>query len=940
LTHLFFIHIFEPKYFNHFLMKKILFFSMALIMGLVMSGGSCTPDATLVYAISVTPATLSFGSLVTGYATPATQTVTVTNTGTGPVKLSSLPSVPGWTLTPTTPPYFTGTALASGAKATFTIRPNTGLTVGTHTPTITITGSNSTSGTVKPTFTVTAAPVKTASVGTQIGVMTEGESDVVTFTVTTTNITNASYPVTVNNRPTGVTASSNITITGGTGTLTLTGSATTAANTYATLTLTIDGVTTEPFTLSILAAGVPTYTISASSLTSFGSLTTPYTQPAAQTVTITNTGTGSVTLTQPTSTDYLIGTLSTTTLATNGDTATFTVQPKAGLAVGNYDETITITGTGGATATATVNVSFTVTAALTYTISATPNNPSFGSLAEGYTSPSAQTITITNTGTGSVTLNTLPSVSNYTLVAGASYTTPLTPGATTDFTVQPNAGLTTGSYNPTFNVTGSGSASVTISPTFTVTPISKTVTVGTQSDPLIAVKGGTVTFQVTVTNIANGSTGSIEWFTDATGSTPRATPSGITQSVSNVALGEAVVTLIAAANFVTPNSYYFKVTIDGATSAVTTFTASPAFAGGVGTIADPYQIATAAQLALFAELVNGNVSPYRNANYILTADIDLGDYSTGTGWTPIGNSDYSFYSVFDGNHKTISGLYINDGTLENAGLFFRIEGATCVVKNLHLVGVDITADRLIGGLAGCIQSNARIINCSVSGAVRSLSGEPDQRVGGLVGFLSNSSITNCYSNATVSGKNYIGGIVGYFFSGSSVINCYSSATVSGITGIGGIAGMSGGSISNCYATGAVISSGNQAGGIVGAVATGCKIENCAALNPSVKATGSPGRIASYDNGDTFSGNLAWDDMGTDGGIAFPSVSGDTSVNGEDLTAANAKLQTTTWDGASSKLKWPFGSTDASPWKWGGGSYPLPILWWQTAAPVALPTHLQ
>ena len=105
----------------------------------------------------------------------------------------------------------------------------------------------------------------------------------------------------------------------------------------------------------------PTYIISASTITSFGSLTAGYSQPAAKTVTVTNSGTGEVTLTQPTATNYEIGALSATTLAA-GATATFTVRPKAGLAVGTYNETITINGTNGAKAT--VSAAFTVTPAL------------------------------------------------------------------------------------------------------------------------------------------------------------------------------------------------------------------------------------------------------------------------------------------------------------------------------------------------------------------------------------------------------------------------------------------------------------------------------------------------------------------------------------------------------------------------------------------------
>jgi len=102
-----------------------------------------------------------------------------------------------------------------------------------------------------------------------------------------------------------------------------------------------------------------TYMISASALASFGSLQMTYVQPEAQTVTITNTGLASITLTQPTAMNFDIGELSTTTLAASGDITTFTIRPKANLSIGVYDETITISGCNEASVT--VNVSFEVT---------------------------------------------------------------------------------------------------------------------------------------------------------------------------------------------------------------------------------------------------------------------------------------------------------------------------------------------------------------------------------------------------------------------------------------------------------------------------------------------------------------------------------------------------------------------------------------------------
>ena len=206
------------------------------------------------------------------------------------------------------------------------------------------------------------------------------------------------------------------------------------------------------------------YAISASTPASFGSLHAPYTQPAAQTVTITNTGTGSVTLTQPSATNYDIGALSTLTLATNGETATFTVRPKAGLVIGTYNETITIRGSNNTSAT--VSVSFSVTAAPTYIISASTLT-SFGSLQTPYTPPVAQTVTITNNGTGAVTL-TQPAATNYDIGA-LSITTLASNGQTATFAVRPKAGLSAGTYNETIDISGNNGASATVEVSFSVT---------------------------------------------------------------------------------------------------------------------------------------------------------------------------------------------------------------------------------------------------------------------------------------------------------------------------------------------------------------------------------------------------------------------------------------------------------------------------------------
>ncbi|PKM67731.1 MAG: hypothetical protein CVU95_06545 [Firmicutes bacterium HGW-Firmicutes-2] len=125
-----------------------------------------------------------------------------------------------------------------------------------------------------------------------------------------------------------------------------------------------------------VAAVSQTYNMTASALTVFDSQTVGYASaPVAQTVTITNTGNQAITLTEPATTNassnYDIGTLSTTTLDVSG-TATFTVQPKTGLTVGPYSETINIAGTNSSATS--VAAQFTVIAASSGNTSTSKNN--------------------------------------------------------------------------------------------------------------------------------------------------------------------------------------------------------------------------------------------------------------------------------------------------------------------------------------------------------------------------------------------------------------------------------------------------------------------------------------------------------------------------------------------------------------------------------------
>ena len=197
------------------------------------------------------------------------------------------------------------------------------------------------------TLTVQAKPAPVSVTGVSLDKATlelyTGDTATLTATVEPDNATNKA--VTWESSDTTV-----ATVQDGTVTAVKAGEATITATTQ-------DGGKTDTCTVTVTDK---TYKISADTTAiDFGSAYTGYAQPAAQTVTITNDGNQPLTLTQPASTNrFEVGTLSKTELAV-GETATFTVQPKAGLSAGTYSDTITVSDTNN-NVTVTIPASFTV----------------------------------------------------------------------------------------------------------------------------------------------------------------------------------------------------------------------------------------------------------------------------------------------------------------------------------------------------------------------------------------------------------------------------------------------------------------------------------------------------------------------------------------------------------------------------------------------------
>jgi hypothetical protein len=169
-----------------------------------------------------------------------------------------------------------------------------------------------------------------------------------------------------------------------------------------------------------------------------------------------------------------------------------------------------------------------------------------------------------------------------------------------------------------------------------------------------------------------------------------------------------------------------------------------------------YVISNHDQLAGLATLVNNCIN-FAGKTIHLGADIDLDaygkDYNDGKGWIPIGNPNAVFSGTFNGNGRTIRGLFINDPDRDNAGLFGAVSGG--MITRVEVVDANITAGNNTGAIVGSFD-NGIIANCLASGSVTG-----NSKVGGIVGSIVAGDIKNCFSGVVVSGTQVVGGVFGH-----------------------------------------------------------------------------------------------------------------------------------------------------------------------------------
>lgn len=220
-------------------------------------------------------------------------------------------------------------------------------------------------------------------------------------------------------------------------------------------------------------------------------------------------------------------------------------------------------------------------------------------------------------------------------------------------------------------------------------------------------------------------------------------------------------------------------------------------------------------------------------------------------WEPIGNNEIGRYfsGTFDGLGSTINNLYINNNESEKEyqALFGVVKGGT--IQNVTVSNASINSNsNYTSAVVGSIENiiikgdikKGIVKKCQVLGG--SISGA--EYVGGIVADVKNSSLVDqCKNTSLISGTTRVGGIVANVQDNNSIIQ--NSCNEGGINGtadyIGGIVSDNFGKVYNCYNT-AIITGSNKVGGIVGC-------ENSAAI---IQGSYNVGKI----NGTSYYGSIS------------------------------------------------------------------------------------
>ena len=240
---------------------------------------------------------------------------------------------------------------------------------------------------------------------------------------------------------------------------------------------------------------------------------------------------------------------------------------------------------------------------------------------------------------------------------------------------------------------------------------------------------------------------------------------------------------------------------------------------GDGSVGNPFQISSLANLIWIADTVDNSSASLQGVYLIQTQNISAAatkqaDYNSGEGFIPIGsNAVTRFLGSYDGQGYNIDSLFVSrTGNGNNCIGLFGVIGFSAVVKNLGITNASVSGYDFVGALVGMDSAGASIENCFSTGNVYAAYGD----CGGLIGQHIGSVVTSYSSCGVTGGSNYsMGGFIGYSSAGT-IANCYSTGGVHvSCPGAGGLVGNhSGADISDCYSV-SKVSASSTYGGLIG-----------------------------------------------------------------------------------------------------------------------------
>ncbi len=241
-----------------------------------------------------------------------------------------------------------------------------------------------------------------------------------------------------------------------------------------------------------------------------------------------------------------------------------------------------------------------------------------------------------------------------------------------------------------------------------------------------------------------------------------------------------------------------------------------------------YLVTSANDLKKISEWANGGATvTFSGVTFELANDIALSPDET---WKSIGygnngtaGTSHGFKGTFDGAGHEISGLKIEDNSVEVDNCIPAFFGCVSAgtVKNLTLRGTSVLA-----GFVGFFADGAKIDNCiNYIDITTSKSGS-----GGFVGAYSKGYVTNCENYGTITSTSSIaGGIAGdnntgYSSGDSYIANCTNYGDVTSTVVTGGIVGHNHIAVYNCKNYGKIESTASPSdakgtGGIAGTAYT-------------------------------------------------------------------------------------------------------------------------